>query len=530
MNNPVSSLPETAVAVQTTSSAPPAASSLEAASPEKPRSRFSARQVAKSAAQRLKSTLRERQAPKDRLEIVPPPAEPSAADNPSDEEDAVSIDIFETRPEVPSRPNSFLIDEDMADAVAAEEAAPAPAAASGSGMRGPLAGVRVLDLSRLYPGPLATMMMAEMGADVIKVEDMISPDSMRSYPPFLGETSAGYLAVNRSKRSLAIKFNEERGQEIFFRLVKTADIVIEQFRPGVLEHIGLGYQEAIKTNPRIIYISLTGYGQNGPYAKKAGHDVNYMGYAGMIASNASEKGGAVLPGAQIADVAGGAYMAIIAALSALWARETTGVGQKVDVSMLDALLPMLSLQMAQYWATSLYLPPWQMPLSGGLAIYGIYKCKDGKYVSLGALEPKFWKKFCQIVDKPGWEDRYYAHGEANEKLKIEMTRMFKSRTRDEWIDLVGVADICLSPVLDIPEMEDDPHIRARQMIVEHEHPQFGAIKGIGLPLKFSHTHSLPPRPAPALGEHTLQLLEELGFTEKDVADMRRKRAIFTGKP
>lgn len=504
----------------------------EAPSPEKPRLRFSARQAAKSAAQRLKSTLRERQAPKDRLEVVPPPVAPVSNPHPDDDV-AVSIDIAETEPEVLPRPSLFLSDpeiDEMDETVAAADAAPAPAVATGNGMRGPLAGVRVLDLSRLYPGPLATMMMAEMGADVIKVEDMISPDSMRSYPPFLGETSAGYLAVNRSKRSIAIKFNEERGQEIFFRLVKTADIVIEQFRPGVLDHIGLGYQEAIKTNPRIIYISITGYGQNGPYAKKAGHDVNYMGYAGMIAANASEKGGAVLPGGQIADVAGGAYMAIIAALSALWARETTGVGQRVDVSMLDALLPMLSLQMAQYWATSLSLPPWQMPLSGGLAIYGLYKCKDGKYISLGALEPKFWKKFCQIVDKPAWEDRYYAYGEENEKLKIEMTRMFKSRTRDEWIDLVGVADICLTPVLDIPEMEADPHIRARQMIVEHHQPQLGAIKGIGLPLKFSHTHSLPPRPAPALGEHTLQLLEELGFTEKDVADMRRKRAIFTGKP
>lgn len=398
-----------------------------------------------------------------------------------------------------------------------------------TGTKGPLAGIRILDLTRLYPGPLATMLMAELGAEVIKIEDRISADDMRTYPPYIDEESAGYLAVNRSKRSLALKFNEERGQEVFFQLVKTADLVIEQFRPGVLDRVGMGYYEAIKANPRIIYVSLTGYGQYGPYAKRAGHDINYMGYSGIISTTGAEKAGLVLPGVQIADIAGGAYMAVVAALSALWARERSGAGQRVDVSMLDSVLPLMSLQMAHYWAMGKELPPWQLPLSGGMPFYGVYKCGDGKYIALGAIEPKFWKQFCELVDKPEWVSRYYSREDDAEKLKIELARLFRSRTRDAWIELVGKADLCLSPVLDMSEVENDPHLQARGMIVEYDHPQHGKIRGIGMPLKFSRQEKQAPTPPPALGEHTLEILYELGYEDKDIRDMLRKGAIYIHK-
>jgi crotonobetainyl-CoA:carnitine CoA-transferase CaiB-like acyl-CoA transferase len=393
-------------------------------------------------------------------------------------------------------------------------------------VKGPLSGIRILDLTRLYPGPLATMMMAEMGADVIKVEDRISPDAMRSYPPFVGEDSAGFLAVNRSKRSIALRFNEERGQEVFFQLVKNADLVIEQFRPGVLDGLGMGYFEAIKGNPRIIYVSLSGYGQKGPYAQRAGHDVNYVGYAGIAGATGSEKGGLTLPGVQIADVAGGAYMTVIAALSALWSREKTGAGQKVDVSMLDGTMPLISLQMAHYWATGQNLPPWQLPLSGGVAFYGIYKCADGKYITLGAIEPKFWKRFCEVVGKPQWIGRLYVQGEEAEKLKIELARLFKKRSRDEWIELTEKVDVCVSPVLEMSEIEHDPHLKARNIIVEYDHPAYGKIKGIGTPIKFSRHSSAIPTPAPALGEHTLEILHELGYEEDDIQDLIRTGAVY----
>ncbi|RMH85137.1 MAG: CoA transferase [Calditrichaeota bacterium] len=398
-----------------------------------------------------------------------------------------------------------------------------------AGRPAPLNGVRILDLTRLYPGPLATMMLAEMGADVIKIEDVITPDYMRSFPPFVGSESAGYLAVNRSKRSLAVKLNEAGGQEIFFRLVKTADIVVEQFRPGVLEKIGIHYEEAIKTNPDIIYVSLTGYGQKGPYARRAGHDLNYLGYAGILGITAAEGHGPVIPGVQLADVAGGAYMTVIACLSALWARERTGQGQRVDVSMLDGILPLMTLQLAHYWATGLNLPGWELPLSGGLACYGVYECADGKYVALAALEPKFWQQFCEIVGKPQWVERLYDQGEAARELKAELGELFRTRTREEWLQLVGELDVCLTPVLDITEVEQDAHLQARGMFVEYEHPAAGAVKGIGLPLKFSATPPRPPRPAPPLGKHTLEILAELGYSSREIENLIEKEIVFAGE-
>src|SRR4030065_419447 len=220
-------------------------------------------------------------------------------------------------------------------------------------LTGPLKGIRILDLTRLYPGPLGTMMLADMGAEVIKIEDMNSLDYMRHYPPYLASESAGYLAVNRSKRSLALNLKVKKGVDIFWKLVKTADIVIEQFRPGVLDEMGMGYESARRIKKNIIYVSVTGYGQNGPYALHAGHDINYIGYSGILSTTGTKKTGPIIPGPQIADVAGGAYMTIIACLSSLWARQKSGKGQIVDVSMLDAIPPLMTLQMAHYQAVGL---------------------------------------------------------------------------------------------------------------------------------------------------------------------------------
>lgn len=410
--------------------------------------------------------------------------------------------------------------------VSAHEKKKPEARQASTSVKGPLSGIRILDLTRLYPGPLATMMMGDLGADVIKIEDMIRPDTMRMYPPYIGDYSAGYLALNRAKRSVSIKLNEDRGREIFFRLVKTADVVIEQYRPGMLEKIGIDYTEAIMTNPKVIYISLTGYGQSGPYSQKAGHDVNYLGYSGILGVTGTKESPSVLPGVQIADVAGGAYMAIIATLSALWAREQNGVGQKVDVSMLDGVLPLMTLQLAHYWATSENAPPWQLPLSGGLAAYGNFCCKDGKYVALGALEAKFWKKFCQVAGKPGWEERYYGTMNEQASLKADLTRMFLEKTRDEWVVLFGNADVCLSPVLDISEIAQDAHIRARNMIVHQDHPKTGLIESVGVPLKFSQTKPGKASPPPELGRHTMEILREAGFSEKEIDELADKQIIL----
>lgn len=391
---------------------------------------------------------------------------------------------------------------------------------------GPLQGIRILDLTRLYPGPLGTMMMADMGADVIKIEDTNAPDYMRYYPPYLENESAGFLAVNRSKRSLAVNLRSEKGVEIFLKLLKTADVVIEQFRPGILEGLGIGYETAREVKPDIIYVSITGYGQNGPYADEAAHDINFIGYAGILASTGTPSSGPIIPAPQLGDVAGGAYMSIIACLSALWSREKTGRGQRVDVSMLDGVLPLMTLQMAHYQATKLNMGPGELPLSGGMACYGAYRCADGKYIALGLLEAKFWKLFCDLACRPDWIDKHMVMGDESENLRQEIAALFATRTREQWIAAAKDLDVCLTPVLDISELENDPHLQARQMIYEQTHPSCGKIKAVGVPLKFSETKARPAWPAPALGQDTKSILEEIGYAADEMEILHKAGVIL----
>ncbi len=444
-------------------------------------------------------------------EVIPPEKEPELSSGLSRE------------PETGSSPG------ESAAAGVSDEDAPPPETSPESSQKTlppPLQGVRILDLTRLYPGPLATMMLAEMGAEVIKLEDSNQPDYMRTFPPFVNNQSAGFLAVNRSKRSIALNLPDARGREIFFRLVKQADVVVEQYRPGKLTQLGIDYPAACQHNPAIIYVSLTGYGQTGPYAGRPGHDINYIGYSGLLGLTAGAETGPVIPGVQIADIAGGAYMTVIAVLSALWARERNGEGQQVDVSMLDGVLPLTSLQLAHHWALGQALPPWQQPLSGGLACYGVYECADGKYVALGALEPKFWQRFCEIIEKPEWNDKGMEMGETAEQIKAELTRIFKSRSRDEWLQLQGDRDACLSPVLALPEIEQDPHIKARGMIVTQEHPTAGKVKGIGLPIRFSASPLAHPSHAPLTGEHSIEILQEAGYPDDEIKELIRRGVVM----
>ncbi len=279
--------------------------------------------------------------------------------------------------------------------------------------KGPLSGIRILDLTQLYPGPLATMMLADMGADVVRIEHPNRPDLVHLLPPFIGKESAAYLSLNRSKRSLALDTGNEEGRQVFLDLVRTADVVVEQFRPGVLDKLGIGYDRAILFNPQIIYVSITGFGQDGPSRNIAGHDINYMGLAGLL-SQVKKGEEMALPGFQTADVAGGAYMGIVACMAGLWHREKTGKGQKIDVSMMDGILPLLTLQLAQYWG-SRGNEEFINFLDGSFPFYGVYECADGKYVSLGALEPKFWAGFCQMANKPEWLPLQFPSGRGDKK-------------------------------------------------------------------------------------------------------------------
>jgi alpha-methylacyl-CoA racemase len=389
---------------------------------------------------------------------------------------------------------------------------------------GPLNGIRVLDLSTLYPGPLATMMLADLGAEVIRLEHPDHPDKVHLLPPFLGRESAAYLTLNRSKRSLALDIGKDEGRRIFFDLVRRADVVTEQFRPGVMDDIGIGYDKAVTFNPRIIYLSITGFGQDGPYRQKAAHDINYISLTGLL-SQVKKDNQPVLPAFQMADVAGGSYMALIACLVALWHREKTGKGQRVDVAMADAILPLLTLQLSQYWRSEEGSQVIN-PFDGSFPFYGVYECADGKHVSLGALEQKFWVHFCQMVNKPEWLSSQFAVGEDGVRIRGEIAALFKQKTRDEWLKLSEVHDICLSPIHELEDLEKDPQLRSRQMIIETEHGDGLKLKGIGVPIKFSDSQPDKPAPAPMVGQDSIEILTEMGYSRKRIEGLLGKGIVF----
>jgi alpha-methylacyl-CoA racemase len=377
-------------------------------------------------------------------------------------------------------------------------------------LQGPLQGIRILDLTRLLPGPLGTMLMADMGAEVIKIEDPQAPDYVRVFPPFVGGESVNYLAYNRSKRSMFLDYKSEEGRKIFFELVKTADVVVEQFRPNFLDKLGIGYEAAKAINPKIIYVSVTGYGQTGPYAHLAGHDLNYISYAGVLGLTGDAQSAPVVPGVQLADIAGGSYMSVIATLSALHARTQTGIGQHVDVSMTDAVMPLLSVSYATYSATNQVQERGTFPLSGGMPNYGVYETQDKKYIALGTLEPKFWGKFCDLVSKPDW--KMFMVPQTPEQLlsfKNLIAGLFLEKTQIDWVEFGFKNDLLISPVHGLEDLENDPHLIERQMIIETEHPKAGKLKSIGVPLKFSVTQAKPSWAAPILGEDTEAILREL---------------------
>ncbi len=390
---------------------------------------------------------------------------------------------------------------------------------------GPLVGTRILDMSRLLPGPLATMMLADMGAEVIKIEDPASPDQVRNYPPFIGDTAAYYLSINRSKRSLAINHNSSEGREIIYNLVKTADVFVEQFRPGVMDKLGYGYETLKQINPKLVYVSITGYGQTGPWAQEAGHDLNYIARAGLLGITGTANGQPIIPGAQIADIAGGSYMAMNAILAALLSRSNTGLGQHVDVSMMDAIMPLSTFAFARTQADNANVLPSGHELSGKLANYNVYQCSDGNYVALGALEPKFWQGFCTAVNKPEWAQSLLAEGEELNTLKVEVAVLFATRTQQEWLALSGQYDFCLSAILAMDELEHQAHIQERQMVVKQQTNEGIDYHSLGIPLKFSGTPGAIAWSAPALGEDTLAILKEAGYSDESIKSFTEQQVV-----
>jgi len=393
----------------------------------------------------------------------------------------------------------------------------------------PLDGLRVLDLSRLLPGGFCSGMLADFGADVIKVEDTGMGDYIRWSPPYYegaDQTARGalFLALNRGKRSIRVDLKTEAGKDVLLRLARDADVLLESFRPGVLDRLGVGYERLRTENPRLVYCAITGYGQDGPNRDRSGHDMNYLGLNGLLGLTGDADGPPVQAAGQIADIGGGAEMAVIGIMVALRERERSGEGQLVDSSMFDGSLSWLALVAADAFASGHAARRGEPQLAGALTCYRPYRCADG-YVTLGALEPKFWQAWCLGV---GREDLVgHAFDPPGSPAHAAVSEIFVGRTREEWRQFASEHDCCLEPVLDLDEALESELVAAREMVVEIAQP--GAerpVKLLGAPVKLSRTPADPARgPGPGLGQHTDEVLAEAGFAPEEIARLHESGAI-----
>ena len=392
----------------------------------------------------------------------------------------------------------------------------------------PLAGIRVLDLGRHLAGPTCAMWLGDLGADVIKIEDpQHGEDGRASGPPFFHGESAFFLSANRNKRSLALDIKDPAGQEIFRRLARTADVVVENFRPGVMDALGIGYAAVAQENPRVIYCSLSGYGADGPEAGRPGLDQIIQGMSGLMSITGFAGGEPVRVGIPIADLLAGLFGAY-GVLAALQARERTGRGQVVTTSLLESMVGMLGFQAVRYLNGGGVPPPAgnHHPIN---APYGVYRTRDG-YIILGATGEKRWRQFCKLLGAPEWVDdpRFATNGDRFSHRE-ELTRLIEERlqahTSEEWEQILNEHGIPCGPIYRMDQALEHPQVRHRQMVVELPHPRLGTVRLLGLPVKLSATPGAIRRAPPLLGEHTDEVLREIGLSEADLARLRANGVI-----
>jgi crotonobetainyl-CoA:carnitine CoA-transferase CaiB-like acyl-CoA transferase len=380
----------------------------------------------------------------------------------------------------------------------------------------PLEGLRVLDLTRLLPGPFCSMLLADLGADVIKIEEPGTGDPARHSAHRRGDTGALFLLVNRNKRSLTLDLKSSDGHDLLLRMVDGADVLVEGFRPGVMQRLGLGYETLAARNPRLIYASLSGFGQSGPYRDRAGHDLNYLALAGVLGYNVGRDGQPVPPAVQVADLGAGT-LAALAILAAVVSRQQTGQGQSVDVSLFASAVSWLPTLIAPLLGMGQSVEPGEPMLAGGLPQYDVYATADGRYVSLGALEPKFLESFCQRVGRPELVEL-----RDRGRLRDELLQIFASRSLQEWVECLADVDTCFAAVNTLEEAMADAQVRALGLFTSVEHPRLGALGQISPPFVFSGTPAGIRRPPPDLGEHTAEVLGELGLSAQQLAALRQR--------
>ncbi|HSI81749.1 MAG TPA: CoA transferase [Solirubrobacterales bacterium] len=396
-------------------------------------------------------------------------------------------------------------------------------------MASALADIKVLDLTRLLPGGFCSLLLADFGAEVLKVEDTGGGDYVRWAPPHygdehqaLGTRSAYYLALNRGKRSIRIDLKSEQGRNAFLRLARDYDVVLESFRPGVLDRLGVGYERLREVNPGIVYCAITGYGQTGPNTERAGHDTNYLALNGLLGLTGPADGPPIQSAGQIADIGGGALMAAFGVMAALHERRGSREGQLVDVSMTDGSLAWLAMVAGRYFCDGEVPRRGEGELTGRILCYLPYEAADG-WVSCGALEPKFWQGFCRGVDREDLIEKQFER--PGSEAWREVAEIFRSRTRDEWRAFNDEHDCCIEPVLDLDQALDSELVREREMVVELDQPHVGPVRQLGVPVKMSRTPGTADVPAPALGEHTREVLSEAGFADEEIEAMLASGAV-----
>ena len=379
-------------------------------------------------------------------------------------------------------------------------------------MTAPLEGIRVLDLTRLLPGPACTLHLADLGADVVKVEDTGAGDYARTLGAVDDRPSAFFRHVNRHKRSIALDLKDARGRAAFLALARAADVVVEGFRPGVVASLGVDFDAVRAVRPSIVYASISGYGQTGPRAARAGHDVNYLGYAGVLDQTGVRGGPPALSNLQIADLLGGAMAAATAICAALVGARATGRGRYVDVAMADGALAhnLFALQALEQRGDT--MPRGEDLLTGGVPCYGVYATSDGRWLAVGALEPKFWRALCDTIGRPDLVAGQLATGAEGARVRTALEAVFGSRTRDAWVAAFEGVDACVTPVLTLGEALDDPQFAARGMVVTGG----DGTRSYAPPWALSDHRFRVRRPAPAQGEHTRELLNEAGYDDPAV--------------
>jgi crotonobetainyl-CoA:carnitine CoA-transferase CaiB-like acyl-CoA transferase len=386
-----------------------------------------------------------------------------------------------------------------------------------------LRGIKVLDMTWVGPGPFCTTLLGDLGAEVIKIHES-HPEQRGGLILQVFPNSSDFPGF-RNCKTMGLNLKTKEGRKIFYDLSKTADVVIEGSRPGVMKRLGIDYAAIKKMNPAIVYASLTGYGQDGPYRNLVGHDINYISIGGLLGITGTAGGEPVIPGIPIADFAGGGLSAAVAILAALMARERTGKGQFIDVSITDTMVGLMSIWINPYLNWGIACQRGETWLSGQWPWYNVYEAKDGKYISIGALEAGFYANLCQLLGREDFIEHQYAEGEKRDEIFHYFKKTFLTKTRDDWVRILRQKDTCVAPVYSIEELVSDPQLLHRGVIHEMPHPTMGRVKQVGPILKLSDSPFKARNWSTRFGQHTAEIMRTLGYEATSIEALRQKGVI-----